>query len=123
MRSADRGCRVAWCMAVAFFGVFLTIPLRKQIILKEKMVFPSGTATAQVISVLHSKSIAGEGNTIRRRTAGEEEYQPIPDAEEDSKQASIGASEWKYLGSSFSVSAAATVSEFSFYCRWLIDLL
>ena len=33
---------------VAFFGVFLAVPLRKQVIVKEKLVFPSGTATAQV---------------------------------------------------------------------------
>ncbi|KIR26658.1 oligopeptide transporter 8 [Cryptococcus deuterogattii 99/473] len=33
--------------------VFLAVPLRKQVIVKEKLVFPSGTATAQLISLLH----------------------------------------------------------------------
>ncbi|KAJ1645107.1 OPT super, partial [Coemansia asiatica] len=46
----------AWGMALAFFGVFFAIPLRKQTIIREKLKFPSGTATAQMISVLHKRS-------------------------------------------------------------------
>lgn len=34
---------ILWCLAVAFFGVFLAVPLRRQVIIKEKLVFPSGT--------------------------------------------------------------------------------
>ncbi|KAJ2706546.1 OPT super [Coemansia sp. IMI 203386] len=45
----------AWGMALAFFGVFFAIPLRKQTIIREKLKFPSGTATAQMISVLHKR--------------------------------------------------------------------
>ncbi|GAA5826886.1 hypothetical protein JCM3770_003360 [Rhodotorula araucariae] len=48
---------LAWSFAVAFFGVFLAVPLRKQVIVREKLVFPSGTATAQVIGVLHGKPL------------------------------------------------------------------
>ncbi|KAG8897511.1 hypothetical protein FRC00_004156 [Tulasnella sp. 408] len=44
---------VGWSCAVAYFGVFLAAPLRKQTIIKEKLVFPSGTAIAQLISVMH----------------------------------------------------------------------
>ncbi|PWW74581.1 OPT superfamily oligopeptide transporter [Tuber magnatum] len=42
-----------WSIGVAFFGVFFAVPLRKQVIIKEKLRFPSGTATALMISVLH----------------------------------------------------------------------
>ncbi|EFI27905.1 oligonucleotide transporter [Coprinopsis cinerea okayama7 len=42
-----------WSCGVAFFGVFLSPPLRKQVIIEEELPFPSGTATAQMISVLH----------------------------------------------------------------------
>ncbi|KAJ1675745.1 OPT super [Spiromyces aspiralis] len=42
-----------WALGVAFFGVFFAVPLRKQTIIREKLRFPSGTATAQMISVLH----------------------------------------------------------------------
>ncbi|TRM64210.1 OPT oligopeptide transporter protein-domain-containing protein [Schizophyllum amplum] len=44
---------IAWSLSVAFFGVFLSPPIRKQVIIEEKLAFPSGTATAQLISVLH----------------------------------------------------------------------
>ncbi|KAJ1988042.1 OPT super [Dimargaris cristalligena] len=46
---------VLWGMGLAFFGVFFAIPLRRQTIIKEKLKFPSGTATAQMISVLHQR--------------------------------------------------------------------
>ncbi|KAJ2888600.1 OPT super, partial [Coemansia aciculifera] len=46
----------AWGLALTFFGVFFAIPLRKQTIIKEKLRFPSGTATAQMISVLHKRA-------------------------------------------------------------------
>ncbi|KAF8421446.1 OPT oligopeptide transporter protein-domain-containing protein [Tirmania nivea] len=46
---------IVWSMGVAFFGVFFAVPLRKQFIIKEKLKFPSGTATALMISVLHGK--------------------------------------------------------------------
>ncbi|KAJ2786576.1 OPT super [Coemansia interrupta] len=45
----------AWGLALTFFGVFFAIPLRKQTIIREKLKFPSGTATAQMISVLHNR--------------------------------------------------------------------
>ena len=37
---------IFWSLGVAFFGVFLAVPLRKQVIIREKLKFPSGTATA-----------------------------------------------------------------------------
>ncbi|KAJ1718820.1 OPT super, partial [Coemansia biformis] len=45
----------AWGLALAFFGVFFAVPLRRQTIIREKLRFPSGTATAQMISVLHNR--------------------------------------------------------------------
>ncbi|KAF6262322.1 OPT superfamily oligopeptide transporter [Scenedesmus sp. NREL 46B-D3] len=44
---------LAWCAALAFFGVFVAVPLRQQTIIREKLRFPSGTATASVIRTLH----------------------------------------------------------------------
>ncbi|KAI6042518.1 OPT oligopeptide transporter protein-domain-containing protein [Pisolithus marmoratus] len=46
---------VGWSCSVAFFGVFLSPPLRKQVIIEEGLAFPSGTATAQLISVLYQQ--------------------------------------------------------------------
>jgi len=44
-----------WAFALCYFGVFFAVPLRRQTILKEKLKFPSGTATAQMIRVLHKQ--------------------------------------------------------------------
>ncbi|KAL7276776.1 OPT superfamily [Rhizina undulata] len=46
---------IFWSIGVAFFGVFFAVPLRRQVIIREKLKFPSGTATALMISVLHGK--------------------------------------------------------------------
>ncbi|KAM9992407.1 hypothetical protein ACTFIY_009862 [Dictyostelium cf. discoideum] len=43
-----------WSFSIAFFGLFFSVPLRKQTILVEKLKFPSGAATAQMIKVLHN---------------------------------------------------------------------
>ncbi|KAF9090911.1 hypothetical protein BGX29_011223 [Mortierella sp. GBA35] len=70
---------ILWCLAIAFFGVFIAVPLRRQVIIKEKLPFPSGTATAQMIGVLHNAPLVvkdsshhhhadqGDNNNIRRR--------------------------------------------------------
>uniref|UniRef100_A0A061R958 Opt superfamily oligopeptide transporter n=1 Tax=Tetraselmis sp. GSL018 TaxID=582737 RepID=A0A061R958_9CHLO len=51
----------AWSCALAFFGVFFAVPLRKQVIQREKLPFPSGTATAEVIAILHGKRLTDRG--------------------------------------------------------------
>ena len=48
------GQLILWSLALAFLGVFCAVPLRTQTILKEKLKFPSGTATANVIRTLHA---------------------------------------------------------------------
>ncbi|KAJ6256280.1 hypothetical protein Dda_8777 [Drechslerella dactyloides] len=45
---------VLWSLGLAFFGVIFSVPLRRQLIVREKLRFPSGTATATMIKVLHS---------------------------------------------------------------------
>ncbi|KAG0014217.1 hypothetical protein BGZ82_001832, partial [Podila clonocystis] len=53
---------ILWCLAIAFFGVFIAVPLRTQVIIKEKLPFPSGTATAQMIGVLHNTPLVVKEN-------------------------------------------------------------
>ncbi|KAI1321735.1 hypothetical protein EDD11_000011 [Mortierella claussenii] len=55
------GHMILWSLAIAFFGVFIAVPLRKQVIIKEKLPFPSGTATAQMIGVLHNTPLVVHG--------------------------------------------------------------
>ncbi|KAF9958769.1 hypothetical protein BGZ65_001185 [Modicella reniformis] len=59
------GQLILWSLAIAFFGVFIAVPLRKQVIVKEKLPFPSGTATAQMIAVLHNTPLVVRG-PVRR---------------------------------------------------------
>jgi hypothetical protein len=54
-----------WSLAVAFFGVFFAVPLRAQLILREQLRFPSGTATAEMIRVLQQHTRDAE----RRRAS------------------------------------------------------
>ena len=64
------GRLVIWSMGVAFFGVFFAVPLRRQVIIREKYTaislcsfrlrFPSGHATATMIGVLHDTSRSEE---------------------------------------------------------------
>ena len=40
---------VLWALAVGFLGVFYAVPLRNQLVVVEKLRFPTGTATAETI--------------------------------------------------------------------------
>ncbi|KAI9272059.1 OPT oligopeptide transporter protein-domain-containing protein [Helicostylum pulchrum] len=58
---------ILWSLGVAFFGVFFAVPLRKQTIIREKLKFPSGTATAQMIGLLHQQPDPTIRKTVLRR--------------------------------------------------------
>jgi OPT family oligopeptide transporter len=45
---------IAWFGAIAALGVFVAIPVKRQLIDVEKLTFPTGTATAETISSLHA---------------------------------------------------------------------
>lgn len=56
------GKLIIWSVGICFFGVVFAVPLRKEVIIREKLKFPSGTATALMIGVLHGdKEQAGIG--------------------------------------------------------------
>ncbi|KAF9979943.1 hypothetical protein BGZ65_005769 [Modicella reniformis] len=61
---------ILWCLAIAFFGVFIAVPLRRQVIIKEKLPFPSGTATAQMIGVLHNAPLVVRENSTTGGSRG-----------------------------------------------------
>ncbi|KAG8984932.1 hypothetical protein FRB90_005045, partial [Tulasnella sp. 427] len=125
---------VGWSCAVAYFGVFLAAPLRKQTIIKEKLVFPSGTATAQLISVMHRQpppKIDGASSLRRRpvpqgytQLAAEENAQPI--AQEDQVPEDDVPVElengWALLGWSFLSSGALTLLAYFFPILFSIPL-
>ncbi|KAF2749294.1 oligopeptide transporter-like protein [Sporormia fimetaria CBS 119925] len=63
---------IVWSLGICFFGVVFAVPLRREFIIREKLKFPSGTATALMIRVLHGDE---KGNNVvkpprRHRHAG-----------------------------------------------------
>lgn len=78
---------VLWSLGLCFFGVVFAVPLRKQVIIREKLKFPSGTATALMIGVLHGAN--GKSEPAPRNLEAPEttdhivgDDQPTPDYEE-----------------------------------------
>jgi OPT oligopeptide transporter protein len=53
-------------LALACFGVFAAVPLRTQVIEREELRFPSGTATAEVIRTLHAAGPPLESSDMAR---------------------------------------------------------
>jgi OPT family oligopeptide transporter len=59
------GSLILWSLGLCYFGVVFAVPLRRQVIIREKLKFPSGTATALMIGVLHGKEGAGSSGPAR----------------------------------------------------------
>ncbi|PGH09383.1 hypothetical protein AJ79_05695 [Helicocarpus griseus UAMH5409] len=93
---------VMWSLGVCLFGVVFAVPLRKEVIVREKLKFPSGTATALMIRVLHGGSQAeekgkgagrGSDGGERRSGSGNEEERERLLARDDREDNSHSASE------------------------------
>ncbi|KAK0193877.1 OPT oligopeptide transporter protein-domain-containing protein [Armillaria mellea] len=121
-----------WSFAVAFFGVFMSPPIRKQVIIEEQLAFPSGTATAHLISVLH-KLPPPETSLHRRpgyeRIDDEEVPEPsnsVVDQEEVAlvvhEQEVVQNSGWQTLLWSFASSGIMTLSAYFFPVIFSIPL-
>lgn len=82
---------ILWSLGVAFFGVFFAVPLRKQTIIREKLKFPSGTATAQMIGLLHQRPDPTIKKTVLRRryhNTDQQAQQPLMETQTSSYQTS-----------------------------------
>ncbi|KAL2127741.1 hypothetical protein VTI74DRAFT_10238 [Chaetomium olivicolor] len=55
------GKLVLWSLGLCYFGVVFAVPLRRQVIIRERLRFPSGFSTAVLISVLHGQTRDGDG--------------------------------------------------------------
>jgi len=51
---------IAWFACIAGLGVFAAIPIKRQLINREQLIFPSGTATAETLRALHSDGAEGK---------------------------------------------------------------
>lgn len=99
------GKLVVWSLGVCLFGVVFAVPLRKEVIVREKLRFPSGTASALMLRVLHgagkdekfpiaaqrqSTDLDGETRSIDQHNGEEEtgrllKYTDTEDQTEDQK--------------------------------------
>jgi uncharacterized oligopeptide transporter (OPT) family protein len=62
----DTLAMVGWFAAIAALGVFTAIPIKRQLINREALPFPTGTATAETLRAIHGAGGGAEG----RRQAG-----------------------------------------------------
>ncbi|KAK7033176.1 OPT oligopeptide transporter protein-domain-containing protein [Favolaschia claudopus] len=118
---------IGWSCSIAFFGVFLSPPIRKQVIVHEQLAFPSGTATAQLIAVLHK--MPPPDTSIRRRVgyiAIEDEETDTPPPQYEVQEApaseSVQTQGWHALASSFAASGALTLFAYFFPAIFSIPL-
>ncbi|KAI1381564.1 OPT superfamily oligopeptide transporter [Hypoxylon crocopeplum] len=78
---------IIWSLGLCYFGVVFAVPLRRQVIIREKLKFPSGFSTAVLIGVLHGKGHAQNGaalDTSKAATFGSLalENQPLLETED-----------------------------------------
>ncbi|KAL4900988.1 hypothetical protein BDW74DRAFT_170528 [Aspergillus multicolor] len=75
------GKLVLWSLGVCLFGVVFAVPLRKEVIIREKLKFPSGTASALMLRVLHGSGKGEKGAKASARSSDdqrdEEDIQPL----------------------------------------------
>lgn len=75
------GKLVLWSLGVCLFGVVFAVPLRKEVIVREKLKFPSGTASALMLRVLHGSGQSDEkaktGFRHSERSQRDEEEEPL----------------------------------------------
>jgi uncharacterized oligopeptide transporter (OPT) family protein len=82
---------VIWSLGVCLFGVVFAVPLRKEVIIREKLKFPSGTASALMLRVLHG---TGQSNEKGKRRVtndagvGRDEEAEAPFLSRDSEESS-----------------------------------
>lgn len=76
-----------WGVGLCLFGVVFGVPLRKQVIIRERLKFPSGTATALMISVLHGSAKSREAKDGELETHGTEEREELLRADEREERA------------------------------------
>ncbi|KAF2170253.1 hypothetical protein M409DRAFT_19856 [Zasmidium cellare ATCC 36951] len=90
---------ILWALGLCFFGVVFAVPLRKEVIIREKLKFPSGTATALMIGVLHGGTKTGAEGNIEQHAARQRK-QPNTGNDEESRgllsdaSPAAGQTEW-----------------------------
>lgn len=94
---------IVWGLGLCLFGVVFGVPLRRQVIIRERLRFPSGTATALMISVLHGGSpekgqkrdqVETQGTEEREELLQESERDNAAEQDAETREADLRA-DWK----------------------------
>jgi OPT family oligopeptide transporter len=94
-----------WSLSLSLFGVFMAVPLRWDAIVVEKLRFPSGTATAELIAVLHNLKTPSAG-AVEAEHAGTMSAEGAGDTEAES---ALWSQRWRMLWGSMVFAALVTV--------------
>ncbi|TGJ86035.1 hypothetical protein E0Z10_g2718 [Xylaria hypoxylon] len=121
------GKLIIWSLGLCYFGVVFAVPLRRQVIIREQLKFPSGFSTAVLIGVLHGKGStqsSGALDSSKAATFGSLalENQPLYESEgandEEDRTASAKKQSWagniKLLLITFGISGIYTLCTFFF---------
>jgi len=65
----DPRAMIGWFAAIAALGVFAAIPIKRQLINREALAFPTGTATAETIRSIHGAAGSGAAEGARKARA------------------------------------------------------
>ncbi|SCU81286.1 LAFA_0C03840g1_1 [Lachancea sp. 'fantastica'] len=87
-----------WSLALAFFGIFFAIPLRKQVIVREKLRFPSGSATATLIAILNNSEILQEISPLELQELRERRLREYSDVLSSDEYRLLGQDDQPNLG-------------------------
>ncbi|KAI0436873.1 OPT oligopeptide transporter protein-domain-containing protein [Xylaria telfairii] len=118
---------IIWSLGLCYFGVVFAVPLRRQVIIREQLKFPSGFSTAVLIGVLHGKGStqnSGALDSSKAATFGSLalENQPLLEAEDvnddEDHTASAKKQSWaaniRLLLITFGISGIYTLSTYFF---------
>ncbi|KAG8670030.1 hypothetical protein FPOAC1_009433 [Fusarium poae] len=79
---------IIWSLGLCYFGVVFAVPLRKQVIIRERLKFPSGFSTAVLISVLHGGGRQSTKDELDAAAKGS--FASLVPKEEPSQPAAVG---------------------------------
>lgn len=82
---------IVWSLGLCYFGVVFAVPLRRQVIIREQLKFPSGFSTAVLIGVLHGKGQSAALDPSKATAFGSLalENRPLLESEESNEEDEI----------------------------------
>lgn len=87
---------IVWSLGLCYFGVVFAVPLRRQVIIREKLKFPSGFSTAVLISVLHGKTgLVRDDSSPKRDHQGQVVPEGAVDAADEEQGSDLQKQQWK----------------------------